>query len=71
MPYGISSTPSVFQCLINDVLRDMLGKFVITYIDDILVYSPSYATHVVHVRQFLQCLLQNQVYVKGEKCEFQ
>lgn len=49
----------------------MLGKFVITYIDDILVYSPSYATHVVHVRQFLQCLLQNQVYVKGEKCEFQ
>lgn len=43
--------PSVFQCLINDVLQDMLGKFVIAYVDDILIYSPSLKTHVKHVRQ--------------------
>lgn len=39
IPYGLSCAPSVFQCLTNDMLRDMLGKFVIAYIDDILIYS--------------------------------
>lgn len=58
MPYGLSSTPSVFQCLVNDVLRDMLGKFVTAYIDDILIYSPSYETHIHHVCKVLQKLLQ-------------
>lgn len=41
MPYGLSCTPSVFQCFINNVLRDMLEKFMIAYINDILIYSPS------------------------------
>lgn len=39
MPYGISAIPSVFQCTINDMLRDMLGNLMIIYIDDILIYS--------------------------------
>lgn len=70
MPHGVSSTPSVFQCFMNDVLRDMLGKFVIAYIDDILAYSSSFESHVDHVQQVLQRLLQHQLYVKGKKCEF-
>lgn len=70
MLYGLSSAPSVFQCLINDVLRDMLGQFVIAYINDILVYSPTYKTHVNHVHQVLKKLLDHQLYIKGEKCEF-
>lgn len=60
MPYGISR-------LINDVLRDYLRQFVIAFIDDILVYSPSFTTHV---DQVLQRLSQHQLYVNGEKCEF-
>lgn len=43
-----SLVPSVFQCLISDVLRDMLGKFVIAYIDDILIYASSLEAHVQH-----------------------
>ncbi|XP_053499602.1 uncharacterized protein LOC128619445 [Ictalurus furcatus] len=70
MPYGLSNAPSVFQCLINDVLRDMLGHHVIAYIDDILIYSDSREEHVHHVRQVLQRLLRHQLYVKAEKCEF-
>ncbi|KAI4879276.1 hypothetical protein NFI96_004803 [Prochilodus magdalenae] len=70
MPYGLRNAPSVFQAFINDVLRDMIGHFVIAYIDDILVYSPDLPTHVRHVREVLARLLEHQLYVKGEKCEF-
>lgn len=47
----------------------MLGKYVIAYIDDILVYSPSLESHVNQVCQVLQCLLQHQLYVKGKKVQ--
>lgn len=70
MPYGLANSPSVFQNLINNALRNMLGRYVIAYIDDILIYSTSLEEHVQHVRRILQCLLQYQLYVKAEKCEF-
>ena len=54
MPFGLSVTPSVFQAFINDVLRDMIGKYVIAYIDDILVYSPDFDTHIEHIRSVLK-----------------
>lgn len=69
MPYALSCTPLVFHCLIHDVLRDFLCKFVIEYIDEILIYSHSLETHVAHVRKVLPCLLDNQQFVKGENCE--
>lgn len=56
--------------MINEVLRDYLNKFVIAYINDILIYSPDYTSHVKQVCLVLEKLLQNQLYVKGEKCEF-
>lgn len=46
MPYGLSGTPLVFQCFINDILRHFLGTFAIAYIDDILIYSRNYKKHV-------------------------
>uniref|UniRef100_A0A672Z804 Gypsy retrotransposon integrase-like protein 1 n=1 Tax=Sphaeramia orbicularis TaxID=375764 RepID=A0A672Z804_9TELE len=70
MPFGLTNAPAVFQALVNDVLRDMLNQFVFVYLDDILIFSPDEETHVLHVRQVLQRLLQNQLYVKAEKCEF-
>lgn len=70
MPYGLYGAPSLFQCLKNDVLKDMLGKFVIAYIDNILTYSPSCESHVSHLKQVLSCLLANEIYLKGENCEF-
>lgn len=70
MPYGLVNAPSVFQAFINEVLREFIGKFVIVYIDVILVYSSDVNNHVIHVRQILSRLLENQLYVKLEKCEF-
>ncbi|KAL0199986.1 hypothetical protein M9458_003173, partial [Cirrhinus mrigala] len=70
MPFGLSNSPSVFQAMINDVFRDMLNKFVIVYIDDILVYSENLQDHIQHVRAVLKRLIQNQLYAKLPKCAF-
>uniref|UniRef100_A0A8C7WS22 Gypsy retrotransposon integrase-like protein 1 n=1 Tax=Oryzias sinensis TaxID=183150 RepID=A0A8C7WS22_9TELE len=70
MPFGLTNAPAVFQALVNDVLRDFLNRFVFVYLDDILIYSPSLDSHVQHVHQVLQRLLENKLYVKAEKCEF-
>ncbi|KAK3553361.1 hypothetical protein QTP70_003474 [Hemibagrus guttatus] len=70
MPFGLTNAPTVFQALINGVVQDLLGKWVIAYIDDILVYSASPEEHVLHVREVLSRLQQHHLYVKLEKCEF-
>ncbi|KAL0161345.1 hypothetical protein M9458_045070, partial [Cirrhinus mrigala] len=70
MPFGLTNAPAVFQALINDVLRDMLNKFVFVYLDDILIFSRSLEEHEGHVSRVLQKLLDNQLFVKPEKCEF-
>ncbi len=70
MPFGLVNAPAVFQALINDVLRDMLDKFVFVYLDDILIFSRCYQEHVQHVRIVLSQLLKNGLFVKLEKSEF-
>ncbi|KAI3351453.1 hypothetical protein L3Q82_020306, partial [Scortum barcoo] len=70
MPFGLTNAPAVFQAMINDVLRDMLNRFIFVYLDDILIFSRSLPEHTQHVRQVLQRLLENQLFVKAEKCEF-
>ncbi|KAI2649352.1 Transposon Tf2-6 polyprotein [Labeo rohita] len=70
MPYGLANAPAVFQSFINEIFKDFMNKFVIAYIYDILIYSKTEAEHVSHVRAVLSRLLDNQLYVKAEKCEF-
>ncbi|KAI2658554.1 Transposon Tf2-9 polyprotein [Labeo rohita] len=70
MPFGLANSPSYFQAFVNDVFRDMLNRWVIIYIDDILIYSNSYSEHVQHVRAVLQRLVKHELYAKEEKCEF-
>ncbi len=70
MPFGLSNSPAVFQALVNDVLRDMVDRFVFVYLDDILIFSQNERDHVQHVRRVLQRLLENRLFAKVEKCEF-
>ncbi|KAI2668804.1 Transposon Tf2-11 polyprotein [Labeo rohita] len=70
MPFGLANSPSYFQAFINEVFRDMLNRWVIVYIDDILIYSSSLTEHIKHVRSVLQRLIAHQLYAKEEKCEF-
>ena len=68
MPFGLTNAPAVFQSLVNNVLQDMLNRSVFVYLDNILIFSVE--EHRIHVRQVLQRLLENRLYVKAEKCEF-
>ncbi|KAI7810743.1 hypothetical protein IRJ41_006107 [Triplophysa rosa] len=52
MPFGLSNSPAVFQTRVNDVLRDMVDRFVFVYLDDILVFSRNEIEHVQHVRRY-------------------
>ncbi|XP_026103014.1 uncharacterized protein LOC113074396 [Carassius auratus] len=70
LPFGLTNAPAVFQGLVNSVLGDMINQFVFAYLDDILIFSSSLQLHTQHVRRVLQRLLENQLFVKAEKCEF-
>ena len=70
MPFGLTDVPSTFMRLMHHVLRDFIGRFVVVYFDDILVYSRSLDDHLGHLRQVLSVLRKNTLYANIEKCIF-
>ncbi|GKC62654.1 putative reverse transcriptase domain-containing protein [Tanacetum coccineum] len=70
MPFGLTNAPAVFMDLINRVCKPYLDKFVIVFIDDIVVYSKSKDEHEVHLRLVLELLKKEELYAKFSKCEF-
>ena len=70
MPFGLTNAPAAFMDLMNRVFHNYLDRFVIVFIDDILVYSRSDEEHVQHLRVVLQTLREQQLYAKFTKCEF-
>jgi hypothetical protein len=70
MSFGLTNAPAFFMNLMNIVFMDYLDKFVVVFIDDILIYSQSEEEHVDHLRMVLQRLREHQLYAKLSKCEF-
>ena len=70
MPFGLTNALAAFMDLMNSVFSPYLDKFVIVFIDDILVYSSSPEEHVEHLRTVLQILRERQLYAKFSKCQF-
>ncbi|XP_057471067.1 uncharacterized protein LOC130759868 [Actinidia eriantha] len=70
MPFGLTNAPATFMDLMNRVFRAYLDRFVVVFVDDILVYSPSKEEHQDHLRIVLQLLREHQLYAKFEKCDF-
>jgi hypothetical protein len=70
MSFGLTNAPAHFMYLMNSVFMPELDKFVIVFIDDILVYSKSTEDHEEHLRVVLQRLRDHQLYAKFSKCEF-
>ena len=70
LPFGLTNAPASFQRLLEHVLRDYIGKFVILYIDVMLILSASFEDHLSHVAQVLQTLREAYLKVRIDKYQF-
>jgi len=71
MLFGLKNTPVTFQRLINNTLREYLDDFVITYLNNILIYSDDLEMHCSHVHKVLRKLNKRTLYVKKSKSKFE
>ena len=70
MSFGLTNAPAYFMYLMNSVFMPKLDKFVMVFIDDILIYSKDEDEHTQHLHIVLQRLQDHQLYAKFSKCEF-
>ena len=70
MSFGLTNAPAYFMNLMNRVFMEYLDKFVIVFIDDILVYSKNEKEHAEHLGSVLEKLRAHQLFAKFSKCEF-
>ncbi|CAM8978888.1 unnamed protein product [Rhodiola kirilowii] len=69
MPFGLTNAPATFQAAMNNMLRPMLRRFVLVFMDDILIYSATWAEHLEHIKEVFTVLSQHAFVVKASKCE--
>jgi hypothetical protein len=70
IPFGLTNSPATFMCLMNNIFSEYLNKFMVVFIDDILVYSKMEEKHEEHLRIVLQMLRKHKLYANFNKCDF-
>ncbi|KAF8675323.1 hypothetical protein RHS04_06715 [Rhizoctonia solani] len=70
MTFGLTKAPAAFQHFMNKLFKDLLDVCLIIYLDNILIYSKDNTSHMQHIHEVLQCLMDNQLFCKALKCTF-
>jgi len=70
MPFSLTNTPSTFMSSMNEILKEYIGKFIIVYLDEILVYNKTKEKHLKHLRLVLNILQQEKLLINLKKCTF-
>ena len=70
MPFGLINAPAIFMDYMNHIFQPYLDKYVVVFIDDILIYSKTAEEHGEHLRLVLGILREKQLYAKLDKCDF-
>ena len=70
MPFGLTNALATFMDLMHRVFQPYLDRFVLVFVDDILIYSKSEEEHEDHLRVVLKALRDHQLYAKFSRCEF-
>ena len=70
IPFGLTNAPSTFMCLMKNIFNKHLHKFVLIFIDGILIYSKTEEEHQQHLRVVVRTLRDHQLYARFDKCEF-
>jgi hypothetical protein len=70
MTFGLKNSPSTFMRLMNEVLKEFIGNFVIVYLDEILIFSNTEEEHLRHLKMVLRRLQQENLLVNLKKCSF-
>ena len=70
MPFGLTNAPITFMRLMNEVLKKFLGKKIIVYLDDILIFSKTLEEHLLHIHSVLERLREDKLLINLKKCSF-
>ena len=70
MAFGLTNASSTFMRLVNEVLKEFLGKFVIVYLDDILIFSKTLEENLIHIHKVFDKLREEKLLINLKKCSF-
>ncbi|UYV68881.1 K02A2.6-like [Cordylochernes scorpioides] len=70
MPFGLCNAPATFERIMDNVLKNIKWKFCLCYLDDVIIYSPDFTTHLGRIEAVLKCFRESNLRLNGKKCRF-